>query len=267
MVPDPESRLQALLVALPDALVAYSGGIDSTVLLHAAHRALPGRVTALIGDSASLPRRELADARAFAAALAVPLEILATTELARPEYVANDGRRCYFCRHTLFTAMADWARTSGHTTLLYGEILDDRQDDRPGRRAAAELDVRAPLAEAGFTKEDVRRYARAHALPLAEKPAAACLASRLPVGTLVTAERLARVEAAEERLLDLDLGTLRVRDLGAHARVEVDARALSRARDLQPELATRLAPLGFATLELAAYVSPIQRAPANSPPA
>jgi uncharacterized protein len=263
----PESRLHALLASLPDALVAYSGGIDSSVLLHAAVRALPGRVTALIGDSPALPRRELADARAFAAALTVPLEVLSTDELEAPGYVANDGRRCYFCRHTLFTAMADWGRRHGHATLLYGEILDDRLDDRPGRLAAAELEVRAPLAEAGFTKADVRSYARAHGLALAEKPAAACLASRLPIGTPVTAERLARIEAAEERLHDLDFGTLRVRDLGTRARVEVAAERLDHARALAPELRARLVPLGFTELELAAYVVPTQRPPAKTPPA
>src|SRR6185436_6611321 len=169
--------LERALAELPDLLVAFSGGVDSSVLLHAAVRVLGARAAAVIGDSASLPRRELAEAEAFGARLGVRLERLATDELALEGYRANDGQRCYFCRHTLFTAMEERARALGFTTLAYGEITDDLGEHRPGRRAASELSVRAPLREAGFGKEDVRRYAREHGLPMAEKPAAACLAS------------------------------------------------------------------------------------------
>jgi uncharacterized protein len=251
--PDRVEALQAILAELADLVVAFSGGVDSSVLLHAARSVLGTRLVALIGDSPSLPRRELDEATAFARALGVDLVCLRTDELALEGYRANAGQRCYFCRHTLFTAMADWARARGFSTLAYGEITDDLQDHRPGRRAAHELAVRAPLREAGWSKEDVRAYARAHALAVAEKPAAACLASRLPPGTRVTPERLARVEAAEESLRALAFGQLRVRDHGTRARVEVDAPALARARGLAGELERRLAALGFESVELAAY--------------
>jgi uncharacterized protein len=237
--------------------VAFSGGVDSSVLLHAAARSLGPRAVALIGDSPSLPRRELGEAEDFAARLGVRLERLATGELALDGYRANDGQRCYFCRHTLFRAMEAWASAHGFATLAYGEITDDLREHRPGRRAAAELAVRAPLREAGFSKDDVRRYARAHGLAAAEKPAAACLASRLPLGTRVTRERLARIEAAEESLGDLGFALLRVRDHGEEARVEVAAAELERARALVPELRARLAAQGFVRLELAAYARAI----------
>lgn len=249
-------ELERLLGTFPDLLVAYSGGVDSSVLLHAAARVLGPRVVALIGDSPSLPRRELDEAEAFAAGLGIRLERLGTDEFEHEGYRANDGQRCYFCRHALFRAMEGWAAAHGFTTLAYGEITDDLADHRPGRRAAVELAVRAPLREAGFSKDEVRRYARAHGLIVAEKPAAACLASRLPPGTTVTRERLARIEAAEEALRPFAFGLLRVRDHGARARIEVEDAQLARAHTHADELRARLAPLGFHALEIAAYARP-----------
>lgn len=250
---DKTRALWELLASFEDLLIAFSGGVDSSVLVHAAAGTLGPRAVAVIGDSPSLPRRELESARAFAAECGVRCEVLPTNELALEGYRRNDGQRCYFCRHTLFETMEGWARTHGFRTLAYGEITDDLVEPRLGRVAAAELAVRAPLREAGFSKTDVRAYARAHALAVAEKPAAACLASRLPLGTSVTRERLARIEAAEDALQTLALGLLRVRDHGSHARVEVAAEALERASSLEPELRAGLAPFGFETLELAAY--------------
>jgi uncharacterized protein len=262
------ARLEALLEPLPDLIVAFSGGVDSSVLLHAAHGMLGPRCVGLIGDSPALPRRELAGALACASSIGARVETLATEELASAGYRANAGERCYFCRHTLFSAMARWAAARGFSTLAYGEIQDDLLDHRPGRRAAAELCVCAPLSEAGLDKRDVRRYAREHGLPVAEKSAAACLASRIPSGTEVTRERLARIERAEECLADLGFRTLRVRDHGPRARVEVDPDELARAGAARSLLAGRLASLGFLELELAPYRRPgaqeMRSPPANS---
>jgi uncharacterized protein len=245
--------LEANLGALPDLVVAFSGGVDSSVLLHAAGRVLGARVVALIGDSASLPRRELEEARAFARKLGLRCETLATDELASEDYRRNDGTRCYHCRHALFTGMEAWARAHRFHVLAYGEITDDLAEPRAGRAAAAEFEVRAPLREAGFSKDDVRRYARAFDLAVAEKPAAACLASRLSPGTRVTPAALARIEDAEERLRAFGFGLLRVRDHGRRARVELSEHELARAEALRAELALHLAPLGFDELELAPY--------------
>ncbi|HVS17608.1 MAG TPA: ATP-dependent sacrificial sulfur transferase LarE, partial [Planctomycetota bacterium] len=206
------AALRARLGAFESLAVAFSGGVDSSVLAHAAQRALGPRAVAVVADSASLARRELESARATAAAIGIELVELATREFADERYLANDGQRCYHCKRALFDAMGAWAERSGVRDLAFGEIADDLLDDRPGRRAAREARVHAPLAECGFTKHDVRRWAREHALPVATKPAAPCLASRLPVGTRVTRERLARIERAEEARHELGVAVLRGRD-------------------------------------------------------
>jgi uncharacterized protein len=257
---DKVADLRARLAALESVAVAFSGGVDSGVLLHAARAALGERAVGVIADSPSLPRRELAEARALAARIGAELVVLATDEGTDPDYVANRGDRCYFCKGALFGVMGPFARARGLGALAFGEILDDRLDDRPGARAAAEQGVVAPLAEAGFTKADVRRYAREHGLPVADKPASACLASRIPTGTPVTPERLARVEAAEEALRGLGLRELRVRDRGRLARVEVGAAELDGALAREARVRALLAPLGFAAVELALYVPPAERA-------
>jgi uncharacterized protein len=248
--------------------VAFSGGVDSSVLLHAAGLALGGRATGVIADSPSLPRRELAAARETAAALGTRLVVLATDELADPGYRANAGERCYFCKRALFDAMGAWAAGEGIADLAFGELVDDLADDRPGRRAAREARVHAPLVEAGFTKDDVRRWAHEHALPVADKPASACLASRLPVGTPVTRERLARVERAEDALAELGLRVLRVRDHGERARLEVGRDELACARELADAVERRLLAAGFEAWELGVYVPPAERsgAPGGSEP-
>ncbi len=254
------AALRAELQRLDSVAVAFSGGVDSSVLLHAAHTLLGARAVAVIADSASLPRRELAAARTVAERIGARLVVLETDELDDPLYRANAGDRCYFCKSSLFRALQPWARAHGFGTIVFGEIADDALDVRPGGRAARERGVLAPLAAAGFTKADVRRYAREHGLPVAEKPASACLASRLPVGTTVTRERLARIEAAEDALKDLGLRQVRVRDHGELARVEVGRDELADARSRTAAIEAALAPLGFARVEIAVYLAPAERA-------
>ena len=210
MSPTPEQRLYAVLAELDDLAVALSGGVDSAVLLHAAHAVLGERCAALVADSPSLARRDLEEARRVAADVGARLVVLHTDELDDPAYARNDGLRCYHCKSALFDGMAAWARREGFHNLAFGEIVDDLRDDRPGATAARERSVRAPLREAGLSKEDVRAYAHRHGLRVADKPASACLASRIPRGTPVSAERLATVERAEALWYIARPGHLRV---------------------------------------------------------
>ena len=228
--------LETDLARLPGVLVAFSGGVDSGMLLAAAVRALGAeRVVAATAVSPSLPATERTGAAAFAASLAVRHEQPATFELDRAGYVANAGDRCAFCKTELVDVLVPLAERLGIADVVTGTNADDvRAGFRPGIRAAAERGARTPLVRAGLTKDDVRAAARRWGLPLADKPAAACLASRIAYGVPVSAERLARVEAAEHSLraaladAGLAVRDLRVRDLGPvdgadTARIEVDA--------------------------------------------
>jgi uncharacterized protein (TIGR00268 family) len=252
--------LDAELSAVPGVLVAFSGGVDSGVVLAAAVRALGAdRVVAATAVSPSLPAAERTAAHAFATSLGVRHEQPRTDELSRPGYVANAGDRCAFCKAELVDVLTPLAARLGIADVVTGTNADDlRAGFRPGIRAAAERGAWAPLARAGMTKDDVRAAARRWGLPLADKPAAACLASRIAYGVPVSAERLARIEAAESALrtalaaAGLAVRDLRVRDLGTiegqdTARVEVDAAAV-------PELSARTVLLaavpGFDRVEL-----------------
>ncbi|MGY1604822.1 ATP-dependent sacrificial sulfur transferase LarE [Geodermatophilus sp. SYSU D00815] len=237
-----DERLAALheqLAPLPGVLVAFSGGVDSGVLLAAAVRALgAGRVVAATAVSPSLPAAERAGAAAFATGLGVRHELPRTDELSRPGYVANAGDRCAFCKTELVDVLRPLAARLGIADVVTGTNADDVVAGfRPGIRAAADRGAWAPLARAGLTKDDVRAAARRWGLALADKPAAACLASRIAYGVPVTAGGLARVEAAEAALraaltaAGLPVRDLRVRDMGDDvARVEVDAALVPEVR-------------------------------------
>ena len=248
--------LHAQLAGLPGVLVAFSGGVDSGVVLAAAVRALGAeRVVAATAVSPSLPAAERAGAAAFAAELGVRHEQPRTDELAREGYRANAGDRCAFCKTELIEVLEPLAARLGIADVVTGTNADDvRAGFRPGIRAAADRGAWAPLERAGMTKDDVRAAARRWGLPLADKPAAACLASRIAYGVPVSAERLARVEVAETALRDALAGAgLAVRDVRVRlladdvARVEVDA-------DRVPEVAARpellAAVRGFDRVEL-----------------
>src|SRR4051794_8328809 len=249
------AALEGLLAPLPGVLVAFSGGVDSGMLLAAAVRVLgPDRVVAATAASPSLPAAEREAAAEFGASLGVRHEFPRTDELSRAGYVANAGDRCAFCKTELVEVLNPLAESLGIADVVTGTNADDlRAGFRPGIRAAAERGAWAPLARAGMTKADVRAAARRWGLPLADKPAAACLASRIAYGVPVSAERLARVEAAEAGLraalagAGLAVRDLRVRDLGDVARVEVDA-ALVPAVRARPDLLAAVT--GFARVEL-----------------
>ncbi|MDH3628559.1 MAG: ATP-dependent sacrificial sulfur transferase LarE [Acidobacteriota bacterium] len=234
-------------------IVALSGGVDSAVLLHLAVRALGAEnVVAATGQSAAVPGSDLEDAEAVARCVGVRLERVATYELEQPDYVANRGDRCFHCREELFQRLAHLGRRLGILEIAYGAIVDDLGDNRPGMRSAEQRSVRSPLLDAGLTKADIREVARAAGLPVRDKPASPCLASRLPVGTVVTSERLARIEVAETGLRALGLTEFRVRDHFPLARVELDAEGLSRSgRDaFRSRIESVVRGAGFANVEI-----------------
>lgn len=215
-------HLQSIVAPMQRVIIAYSGGVDSATLVAAAV-AILGRsqVLAVTSASESVPKREIALACELAEEIGVQHRVIYTRELDKEEYARNDLNRCYFCKHTLFTDLLDIARAEGYAYTLYGAILDDMGDFRPGMRAARELGIRGPLAEAQFSKADVRALAAHFELQVAQKPASACLSSRLSYGMRVTAGALSQVERAEDFLKDLGFSQVRVRHHGEQARIEV----------------------------------------------
>lgn len=253
------ARLAALLRETDSLLVAYSGGTDSAYLAFAAHRVLGANMLAVIADSASLPRRELADALAFTAQHHIPTQVLQTYELAQPDYQRNDAQRCFHCKTELFTRLEQTRQELGFAHIAYGMNLDDRGDFRPGQQAAAQHHVLAPLVTAGLTKAEIRTLAREAALSISDKPASACLSSRIEYGRPVTIANLAQVEAAEEALHTLGFPQVRVRHHGDLARIEIAQTDLERALSLpvfqQITAALRLLGFRYVTLDMEGYRS------------
>lgn len=253
------AHLQQALRALPGAVVAFSGGVDSTALLHACRQALGDRTVAVTADSPSLPRAELAEARELAEQIGVQHVVLPTHELDRDGYRANAGDRCYFCKKELFVTVAQQraAIAPADWVVVYGAITDDLGDHRPGQKAAAEHFVVAPLVDAGFSKVDVRRYSREVGLRTADKQSFACLSSRVPYGMPIDAAVLARIEAAEVVLRDHGFRQFRVRHHDKLARIEVGPDELPRAFELREVLglAIRRAGYLFVALDVFGYRS------------
>jgi uncharacterized protein len=251
--------LQSHLRSLGRLLVAYSGGVDSAYLAWAAHQALGENMLAIIADSPSLARTQLADAIAFAREQAIPLEVVATSELERPEYVRNDAQRCFFCKDELFTLMEELRAVRGFDAIAYGVNLDDQGDFRPGQKAASAHHITVPLLDAGLTKEEIRGLARAAGLRIWDKPASACLSSRIEYGRPVTREALDAVEKGEDALRALGFRQLRVRHHGEIVRIEISRDELQRALDpaMAAEFTTIFKALGFkfVTLDLEGFRS------------
>jgi len=247
------------LRGLGRTLVAYSGGVDSAFLAWAAHQALGNNMLAVIADSPSLARTQLAAALAFAAEQGIPLEIIVTSELDRPEYARNDASRCFHCKDELFTTMEAFRSQHGFDVMAYGVNLDDQGDFRPGQKAADQHRVAAPLRDAGLTKQEIRELSRASGLRVWDKPASACLSSRIEYGREVTREALGVVEQGEDALHALGFRQVRVRHHGEIVRIEIAREELTRA--LTPEMAAEFTrifkALGFkfVTLDLEGFRS------------
>jgi pyridinium-3,5-biscarboxylic acid mononucleotide sulfurtransferase len=254
-----QALLEEHLRSLGRTLVAYSGGVDSAFLAWAAHQVLGGNMLAVIADSPSLARTQLADATAFASELGIPLEIIVTSELDRPEYARNDASRCFHCKDELFTTMEEFRSRRGFDSIAYGVNLDDQGDFRPGQKAADQHRVAAPLRQAELTKQDIRELARAAGLRIWDKPASACLSSRIEYGREVTREALNVVEQGEDSLHALGFRQVRVRHHGDIVRIEIAREELTRA--LSPEMAAEFTrifkALGFkfVTLDLEGFRS------------
>jgi uncharacterized protein len=247
-------RLREILATHSPLVIAYSGGVDSAYLLAVARETLGENVLAVIADSASLPRQALAEAVALAQEIGAKLEVVPTDELANPEYAANPLNRCYFCKAELFTRLDALARDRKFTAIAYGENADDAVQIRPGRQAAEEFSILAPLKDAGLTKAEIRAHSRVLGLPTADAPAQPCLSSRIPHGTPVTPLALGMIERGEALVRSLGFKIFRVRHLvenGApKARVQIAPEEMAALAQHERVLKSGLLAAGYSSVEI-----------------
>jgi uncharacterized protein len=248
-------QLESLLRGHAPLVIAYSGGVDSAYLLAVAHRILGGQCLGVIADSPSLPRQSLADALALAEKIGARVEVVPTGEMADPNYTGNPVNRCYYCKAELFAKLDKLAHERGFRAIAYGENADDMKQVRPGRQAATEFSIIAPLRDAGLTKADIRGQSRALGLPTADAPASPCLSSRIPHGTPVTVGALAMIERGEAFVRSLGFRIFRVRHIAqkngtARARVQVAPEEMPLLERVDGELHAGLVAAGYESVEI-----------------